>query len=56
MIFARLGLRLGKRFIPSDVKENDQFDFDQISKMLKYSKGTLVNVESDDANVDIKII
>lgn len=56
MIFARMGLRFGKRFIPKDVKENDQLDFDQIAKMLKYSKGTLVNVESDDANVDIKII
>lgn len=56
MIFARMGLRLGKKFAPKDVENLDQVDFNQISKMLKYSKGTRVNVESSDANVDIKII
>ena len=56
MIFARLGLRLGKRFTPKEVQDLDQVDFDQISQALKYSKGTMINVESDDANVDIRII
>jgi hypothetical protein len=53
MIFARLGLRLGKRFAKID---DEDIDFDQIMQMLKYSKNTMINVESEDANVDIKII
>ena len=54
MIFARLGLRLAKRF----TKDQDlgEVDFNEISRMLKYSKNTRINVESTDATVDIKII
>ena len=51
MIFARLGIRIAKRF----VKEED-VPFDEISKMLKYSKNTKIQVDSADAQVDISII
>ncbi len=51
MIFARLGLRFAGRF----VKEED-VDLSEISKLLKYSKNTMVQVDTDDAQVDIRII
>lgn len=54
MIFARMGLRLATRF----TKDEDMEDVDlkEISRMLKYSKNTRVQVESKDAQVDIRII
>ena len=51
MIFARMGLRLAQRF--TDVEE---VDFNEISKLLKYSRNTRVNVDTDDAKVDIRIM
>ncbi|MEC9485689.1 MAG: hypothetical protein UMR38_07420 [Candidatus Izemoplasma sp.] len=53
MIFARMGLRLGKRFAKLD---NDEIDFDQLSHLIKYSKNTKIQVDSNDAQVDIRII
>lgn len=53
MVFARLGLRLGKRFAKL---EDEDIDFDQLLHMLKYSKNTRIHVDSNDAEVDIKII
>ena len=52
MIFARLGLRLASRF--ADVGE--EVDFKEISRLLKYSKHTRVNIDSNDAKIDIKIM
>jgi hypothetical protein len=52
MIFARMGLRIASRF--ADV--GDEVDFKEISKLLKYSKHTRINVDSNDAKVDIKIM
>ena len=51
MMFARMGLRLGGRFI-----KDENFDINEISKLLKYSKNTKISVESQDALVDIKIM
>ncbi len=51
MIFARIGLRIGGRFI-----KDDDFDVSEISKMLKYSKNTIINVDSKDAQIEIKVI
>lgn len=53
MIFARMGLRLGSRFI----KDSDaDINISEISKMLKYSKNTKIQVESSDAVIDIKVM
>lgn len=52
MIFARIGLRFAKRF--ADLGED--IDFNEISRLLKYSKHTRVSVDSHDAKVDIKIM
>ena len=52
MIFARLGLRIGGRFI----KDVEGLDIAEIVKLLKYSKNTVVNVDSKDAQIQIKII
>jgi hypothetical protein len=51
MIFARIGLRIGGRFI-----KDDDIDISEISKMLKYSKNTVINVDSKDAQIEIKVI
>ncbi len=50
MIFARIGLRFAERF----VKEDD-IDFTMIRNMLKYSRNTKIQVDTDDAQVDIAI-
>ena len=52
MIFARIGLRIAARY--ADV--GDDVNFAEISKLLKYSKHTRINVDSNDAKVDIKIM
>lgn len=53
MIFARLGLRFANRF----AKFEDQgLDVNEISRLLKYSKGTTVQVDAEDAKIDIKIL
>ena len=54
MIFARLGLRLGSRFIPD--KGDVDLDFAEIGKLLKYSKNTKIEVDSHDAQINIRII
>ena len=51
MIFARMGLRFGSRFI----KDTD-IDISEIAKLLKYSRNTKISVESQEALVDIKIM
>ena len=51
MMFARMGLRLAQRFI-----KTDDINLKEISKLLKYSKNSVISVESSDALVDIKIM
>jgi len=51
IMFARMGLRFSNRFV-----KDDNVDLDQISKMLKYSKNSMISVESSDAIVDIKVM
>lgn len=51
MIFARIGLRFGGRFI-----KDEEFDISEVSKMLKYSKNSIIHVDSKDAQVEIKVI
>ena len=51
MIFARIGLRIGKRFI-----KDDGVDVSEILEMLKYSKNTRINIDSKDAQIDIRVI
>jgi len=51
LIFARIGLRIGGRFIKAD-----EFDPKMISHLIKYSKGTTIQVESKDAKIDIRIV
>jgi hypothetical protein len=51
MIFARIGIRFANRFV-----KDQGIDMSEISKMLKYSKNTRINIDSADAQVDIKII
>jgi hypothetical protein len=53
LVFARLGLKLGKRFA-KDV--GDEVDFDEIARLIKYSKNTRVQVDAKDAQVDIRIM
>jgi len=51
MIFARLGLRFAGRF----TKDQD-VDLSEISKLLKYSRNTKIQVDSKDAQVNIRIV
>lgn len=51
IIFARWGLKFAERFV-----KDEDVDFKIISKMIKYSKNTLIQVESKDAKIDIKVI
>ena len=51
MIFARMGLRLGGRFI-----KDDNFDVSEVTKLLKYSKNTVVDIDAKDAQIQIKVI
>lgn len=51
LIFARIGLRISKRFI-----KDDDINIDEIINIIKYSKGTKVSVDTKDAQIDIKII
>lgn len=52
LVIATMGLRIGKRFID----KNDDIDFESFLRLVKYSKGTMINVDSEDAKIDIKII
>jgi len=51
LILARIGVRIAGRFV-----KVDEFDPKMISKLIKYSKGTSVQVESKDAKIDIRIV
>jgi hypothetical protein len=51
MIFARIGLRFGQRFV-----KDEDIDFEAIREMLKYSRNTKVQVDTDDAQVNIRIM
>jgi len=51
IMFARIGLRFAGRFI-----KDDDFDVKEISQMLKYSRNTRVQVESKDAEINIRIV
>ncbi len=53
LVFARLGLRIGSRFIKDDL---DGFNVNEIIKLIKYSKNTKVQVDAKDAKIDIRII
>lgn len=52
IFLAKIGLRIGARFI----KDNDDLDIKEISKMLKYSKDTRIHIDSEDAQIEIKVI
>jgi hypothetical protein len=54
LVLARWGLRFASRFTEFD-EEND-LNVDEILHYIKYSKGTRVSVDSNDAKIDIKII
>lgn len=51
IMFARMGIRFASRFI-----KNDGIDMAEISKMLKYGKHSCVQVDTKEAQIDIKII
>jgi hypothetical protein len=51
MIFARMGLRFANRFI-----KDEDLDLSEISKLLKYSRNTRIDIDSKDAQVNIKVI
>lgn len=53
IMFARMGLRVTNRFAKMD---EEDFDIKEISRLLKYSKHTQIKIDSDDAQIDIKII
>ena len=55
LILARLGLRIFHRKIDHSLKDVD-FDVKDIIELIKYSRHTKIQVESDDAKIDIKII
>ncbi|MFK5883413.1 MAG: hypothetical protein QM489_03625 [Candidatus Izemoplasma sp.] len=51
MFLATLGLRIGRRFI-----KDDSIDLKTLIRFIKYSRGTSVQIDSKDAQIDIKII
>ena len=51
MMFARMGFRLATRFVKSD-----EVDFKELSKLIKYSRNTAIQVESKDAIINIKVM
>ena len=53
IIFARIGLRFANRFAKLD---DQDINIDDISHLLKYSKNTRIDVDTNDAKVNIKII
>ena len=52
MIFARMGLRIGGRF----VKDMGDVKISEITRLLKYSKNTIIDVDSHDAQIQIRVI
>ena len=55
LVFARWGLRFGNRFAKLDEKENMDLDVEEILYLLKYSRGTSIQVDAKDAKINIKI-
>jgi len=55
LIFARIVLRVFRRKIEDGLKDVD-FEIDDIIDLIKYSKHTRIQVDSEDAKIDIKII
>ena len=53
IIFARMGLRFAARKTDMDLEE---IDLNEISRLLKYSKNTKIQIESSEAQIDIKIL
>lgn len=53
IMFARLGISFASRFIKDEEQLNQM---KEISKLIKYSKHTKIQVDSDDAQVNIQII
>lgn len=51
LIFARMGLRLGNRFI-----DEPDVDLKELTHLLKYSKHTRVDIETEDAQINIRIV
>lgn len=51
LVFARFGLRFAERFV-----KEEEVDFQEIRKLLKYSKNTRIEVDSHDAKVNIHIV
>lgn len=52
IVLARIGLSIGNRF----AKLDDDMDLKEISKILKYSKNTIINVDTEEAQIEIKVI
>lgn len=55
LIFARFALRIFGNKINEGLSDVD-FDVKDILELIKYSRHTKIQVESDDARIDIKII
>ncbi len=53
MMFARMGLRFASRFAKLD---SEDVNIDEVLKLLKYSKNTRIDIDTDEAKVDIKIM
>lgn len=51
VIFARMGIRFASRFV-----KDKNIDMAEISNMLKYAKHSQVHVDTEEAQIDIKII
>lgn len=55
LIFARMAIRIFGRKINDSMGDVD-FTIDDLLEMIKYSRHTKIQVESEDAKIDIKII
>lgn len=53
IVFARIGLGFASRFVKD---ATDEIDFKEISRLLKYSRNTKIQVDAKDAKIDIKIM
>jgi hypothetical protein len=53
IFFARIGLSFANRY--ANLEDQD-IDFKEISRLLKYSKHTRISVDTEDAKIDIRVI
>lgn len=53
LVFARIGISIANRYTNLD---DNEIDLKQISRLLKYSRGTKIDVDSEDAKVSIRLI